>query len=177
MPIICFFSFCPVPQTSCILCSENASSFSENRRSTLTTKIEKNSRSSKNMRRCQKKKEKLLVYPPSAATWLKVLTVGGSRYQSVGAARRGCSVAGEDESHCLTTLSSGSDHSAPGKTYPDVVLPGSPSSHADTHLRATHGLHIMEGWFLSSHFFTYPHLFAYCTSAEASHQNGAFTAI
>lgn len=36
-----FFSFCPVPQNSCILCPENASSFSENRRSTLTTKIEK----------------------------------------------------------------------------------------------------------------------------------------
>lgn len=35
------FFFCPVPQNSCILCSENASSFSENRRSTLTTKIEK----------------------------------------------------------------------------------------------------------------------------------------
>lgn len=122
-----FFSFCPVPQNSCILCSENASSFSKNRRSTLTTKIEKPVAV---LRICagarRKKKTKLLVFPPSAATWLKVLTAGGSRYQSVEAARRGRSVAGEDESHSLTTLSSGSNHSAPGKTYPDVVLLGSP---------------------------------------------------
>lgn len=127
--------FCPVPQNSWILCSENASSFSENHRSTLTTKIEKTVAA---LRICAgaSRKKKLLVFPPSAATWLKVLTAGGSRYQSVGAARRGCNVAGEDESHSLTTLSSGSNHSAPGKTYPDVVLPGSPPP--PTHIYGPH---------------------------------------
>lgn len=44
-----------------------------------------------------------------------------------GGWKLGCSVAGEDETHSLTTLSSGSNHSEPGKTYPDVLLAGSPT--------------------------------------------------
>lgn len=40
-----------------------------------------------------------------------------------------------------------------------------PPSHTDTHLWATHGLHIMEAWSQSSHFSSCPHLFTYCTCA------------
>lgn len=46
--------------------------------------------------------------------------------------------AGEDGAHSLTTLSSGSNRSTPGKTYPDVLLVGSPPPPTQTHIYGPH---------------------------------------
>lgn len=131
-------------------------------------------RSSKNMCRCQQQQKKTLpVFPPSATAWLKVLTAGGFRYQSVGATRRL-----KDVMQCSgRRWNPLSDHAEqwqqPQHTRKNISrcsprrITNPPPT--QTHiLWATHGLHIMEAWSQSSHFSSCPHLFTYCTCAVRS---------
>lgn len=88
-------------------------------------------RSSKNTCRCQKKNKKPCLF------FLHLLQHGWKFWRWKGPGTnlsepRGglkiwSSAAGKDGAHSLTTLSSGSNHSTPGKTYPDVLLVGLPT--------------------------------------------------
>lgn len=119
------------------------------------------------MRRCQKrfKNKNRLVFPPSAATRLK--SSEGREGPGTGASER-CD-AGGDEAHSLTTASGGGNHGAPGKTYPDVLLIGSPNPrrpppHGRTFMGRTWAVY--HGGSQSSHFSSRPHLLPVCTSVR-----------
>ena len=88
----------------------------------------------------------------------------------------------EPVKHTLThsQASSGSNHSTPGKTYPDVLLKGSPTpshthTHTHTHLWATHGLHITEGCSPTS-FFSLSFFFSFSCARAHTHTH-SYTAI